>query len=370
MTDAATIDLTGSTANWKKVSCGNQGNSDFSNDQQSSAELDLVGNGSNPLLYTQYDDGGTAQNRTAETHVFSLSTAGHSGRGELRSPLSCPTGFQVGSAELVGLQVPWLQNQNDALIVADHSSEEIRDLLRAATVSVAEQDGSGDPLASITAELIAHRPRVLHLVAHGESGRIRFGDAWIDRAALIGHAKQLRQWNVETIALWSCRVGQDKEFVALLAELTGASVSASAEDIGHSGLSATWELNSAEGIGAHVLPPFNPQKLSDWNYTLATIYFNKIYKGTGTLYGLNSSSIDITTPLTGSSFRFTSADPNDTVFVENGNNTGGTIKYLDSSGTLITIKGGISRRNKAAQNNGSSCTRVGELGPFLGQGAS
>jgi hypothetical protein len=43
----------------------------------------------------------------------------------------------------------------------------------------------------------------------------------------------LASWGGETIALWSCRVGADAGFVALLAELTGARVLASADWLGH-----------------------------------------------------------------------------------------------------------------------------------------
>lgn len=41
----------------------------------------------------------------------------------------------------------------------------------------------------------------------------------------------------------------------------------------------------------------------------ANVTFNKVYPGTGTSYTLNSSSISWTTPISGSSYKFTSANP-------------------------------------------------------------
>lgn len=62
----------------------------------------------------------------------------------------------------------------------------------------------------------------LHLIAHGRPGAFRIGNVWIDAEALKAHAADLAHWGVETIALWSCHVGADADFVALLAELSGA----------------------------------------------------------------------------------------------------------------------------------------------------
>ena len=55
------------------------------------------------------------------------------------------------------------------------------------------------------------------------------GESWIDAEALKAHAADLASWGVETIALGSCCVGADAGFVALLEELSGARVLASAD---------------------------------------------------------------------------------------------------------------------------------------------
>lgn len=73
----------------------------------------------------------------------------------------------------------------------------------------------------------------------------------------------------------------------------------------------------------------------------AYVTFNKVYMGTGTAYTLNSSSITYTTAITGSSFKFTSANPADVTF--NGNNVAGQLTYT-SGGQSYYINGVISRK--------------------------
>jgi hypothetical protein len=76
---------------------------------------------------------------------------------------------------------------------------------------------------------LRHPVKTLHVLAHGRPGAFRFGDQWIDAESLKAHAAELASWDIETIALWSCHVGADANFVALLEELSGARVLASAD---------------------------------------------------------------------------------------------------------------------------------------------
>lgn len=80
----------------------------------------------------------------------------------------------------------------------------------------------------------------------------------------------------------------------------------------------------------------------------ASVTFNKIYAGTGTSYGLNTSSIDVTSSVTGSSFKFTSANPADVQF--SGNNVAGQLSYLTANGPVY-INGVISRRIVSSGSN-------------------
>jgi hypothetical protein len=79
---------------------------------------------------------------------------------------------------------------------------------------------------------LRHPVDTLHVLAHGRPGAFRFGEQWVDAEALKAHAAELAQWGVRTIALWSCHLGADANFVALLEELTGARVLASGSWLG------------------------------------------------------------------------------------------------------------------------------------------
>ena len=98
-----------------------------------------------------------------------------------------------------------------------------QNFFHAVTTALAGKRVTGDP------------PHTLHLLAHGRPGAFSFADQWIDAETLKAHASDLAQWEVETIALWSCHVGADADFVALLEELTGAVVYSSQGWLGKQG---------------------------------------------------------------------------------------------------------------------------------------
>ena len=126
------------------------------------------------------------------------------------------------------------------LLSGDSNCPQIAALLEGSRSNSSALNGGLRPLAAITALLRRRREqgepiRTLHLIAHGRPGAFRFGDSWIDSDALKAHADELAQWGVETIALWSCHVGADAGFVALLEELSGARVLARADWLGRDG---------------------------------------------------------------------------------------------------------------------------------------
>lgn len=113
------------------------------------------------------------------------------------------------------------------LIVADGLCPRIAELLPGALHEVVSMGQSANPLAAITEALAERRlqgqpVQTLHVVAHGRPGAFQIGGQWVDAAALIAHAHELAQWQVSSLALWSCEVGADQGFVALLEELTGS----------------------------------------------------------------------------------------------------------------------------------------------------
>ncbi len=77
----------------------------------------------------------------------------------------------------------------------------------------------------------------------------------------------------------------------------------------------------------------------------AKLYFNDIYKATGSSYTIQPSSLDGISSISGSGFKFTSANPADVSF--SGNNIAGILTYTNSSNQFISLYGVISRQNKA-----------------------
>ena len=110
----------------------------------------------------------------------------------------------------------------------------------------------------------------------------------------------------------------------------------------------SWRLERSTGGGPEVAPPFASSALASWPHVLATVYFNKVYLGTGASYAINSNSITITTATVGSSFSFTSENADDVIF--SGNNVAGRLSWVVGA-TKTTKSGVISRRKKAGSNN-------------------
>ena len=137
----------------------------------------------------------------------------------------------------------------DHLLVADLHCSQIQGLVAGAQLPVLDGEQQGNPLEWISLGLQCRRakgdpPQVLHLIAHGRPGGFRIADQWIDSEALKAHVAGLAHWNVETIVLWSCHVGADAGFVALLEELTGARVLASVDWLGRDGENEQLQLGA------------------------------------------------------------------------------------------------------------------------------
>ena len=110
-----------------------------------------------------------------------------------------------------------------SLLVADAECGQIQALIGGSKAPVLALDAQaqGCVLGQISEGLRQQREaaqpiRTLHLIAHGRPGAFRIGDAWIDAERLRAHAADLALWGVEAIALWSCHIGADADFVALL----------------------------------------------------------------------------------------------------------------------------------------------------------
>jgi len=159
--------------------------------------------------------------------------------------------------------------QQTELILADGLCPAIATLLPAALHPVEALGAESNPLQAIETVLQQHPGlQTLHLVAHGAPGGFRIGGQWIDRRALIAHAETLGHWGVKRIALWCCDTGGDQGFVALLVELTGAEVLASARALVGGKPEANWCVGEGAGVMA---APFQLAQLESWPHRLNVV---------------------------------------------------------------------------------------------------
>jgi hypothetical protein len=77
---------------------------------------------------------------------------------------------------------------------------------------------------------------------------------------------------------------------------------------------------------------------------LPTVYFNKVYKSTGTGYSTSTNSITVGAKITGSNFKFVGASSSTLNGQFNGNDIAGTFSYFDASGNLVQIGNGTISR--------------------------
>lgn len=99
------------------------------------------------------------------------------------------------------------------------------------------------PLVDQISEALQGRTGVssIHLVTHGESGRLALGDQQVDRTTLANNASEIRNWqthlsNTADILIYGCKVGSGSSgqaFVSLLSKLSGADVAASTNVTGN-----------------------------------------------------------------------------------------------------------------------------------------
>lgn len=125
-------------------------------------------------------------------------------------------------------------------------------------VEVVVLDPSRDGVTQIS-QWLSQRPgqqlKALHLISHGEDGRLALGSSELNRGNLDAHAEQLRGWRSALaegadLLLYGCDVAaseQGQAFVQDLARLTGADVAASSNLTGAAERGGDWRLEYASG---------------------------------------------------------------------------------------------------------------------------
>ncbi len=107
----------------------------------------------------------------------------------------------------------------------------------------------------------------LHLIAHGNRQGFELAGQWINSATVLRHANELRQWDIGTLVLWCCDIGQNQEFISLLEDLTGA------EAFSTSGLLNKHAINvsSQNGNTRQFLEIFQSRAIESWQGNLTWI---------------------------------------------------------------------------------------------------
>jgi Tol biopolymer transport system component len=118
-------------------------------------------------------------------------------------------------------------------------------------------DDNFDGIAQITQAMSGRRGlSSLHIVAHGEAGKLWLGKGFVDSSTLEHESDLLQSWAAALapdadILLYGCNVAAGKtgrQFVQRFSQLTGADVAASSNLTGSAALGGDWELEVKIGL--------------------------------------------------------------------------------------------------------------------------
>jgi hypothetical protein len=139
-------------------------------------------------------------------------------------------------------------------------------------------DENFDGIAQITQTLKGRRGlSSLHIVAHGEAGKLWLGKGFVDSSTLSQEGDKLQSWAAALapkadILLYGCNIAAEetgRQFVQLLNQLTGADVAASNNLTGSAALGGDWELEVK--IGKVEAPiAFGAETVGAYNAVLTT----------------------------------------------------------------------------------------------------
>ena len=183
----------------------------------------------------------------------------------------------------------------------------------------------------------------VHIFSHGSSGSLQLGSVTLNSDNLPEYESQLQGWrnalsDQADMLLYACDVaaGSGSDFVARLAELTGADIAASGDRTGHGGI---WNLEFAKGDTEAPLA-LNPQTIADYRGTLATVTVtNNNDSGPGSLRDAIADSA------TGDTIQFASSLASRTITLSNGQLVINKNLTIDATGASnLTISGNNTSR--------------------------
>ena len=131
---------------------------------------------------------------------------------------------QIKTKNLKGRRI-----SNEFLIVADHSSSDVVQILQGSEYPVHWIEAEEDPLNAITKilkkqTLLGHTIKHLQLFAHGHLGNLVIGREVVDKQQLINTAIQLKKLQIKTLGLWCCGIGVNHDLISILKTISGANI--------------------------------------------------------------------------------------------------------------------------------------------------
>ncbi|BAS59688.1 hemagglutinin/hemolysin-like protein [Leptolyngbya boryana NIES-2135] len=242
---------------------------------------------------------------------------------------------------------PWSANtivsgnrdRSNELFFIDSSVEDAASLLSEISPSqIVYLNASQDGVEQIS-EILAQRQGIsaIHIIAHGDAGSLRLGNAELSGTTLDSYRTKLQAWQTSLtdnadILIYGCDVAageQGQAFVNQISQLTGADVAASDDLTGNAALGGDWILEFDTGtIDTTIFANI------DYQHILATVSLTSgklVYDADGSYLISNGQSAitfdyqnDLTFSLSGT----------DLVITEN--NTSGSYSETISAGTGIT----------------------------------
>jgi hypothetical protein len=115
----------------------------------------------------------------------------------------------------------------------------------------------------------------VHIISHGDDGKVKLGNAWLDASNLDEYAELIAGWNHSfdtnaDLLIYGCNLASSGEGVTLiqrLANLTGTDVAASDDLTGAASLGANWALEVSSGPIESTLP-FSAAVQTNWSHVL------------------------------------------------------------------------------------------------------
>ena len=189
----------------------------------------------------------TTSSNVPETTSYGLDLA-----GDLESRESQLNPIQLSRIESLSVEAG---SPDSELVFIDSTVEDLQTLTDniSGTTEVIVLDGDRDELVQISEHLSNYEELdAVHIVSHGETGQLSFGNATLNSDTLPEYEEVIEQWSLALdedadLLLYGCDVtldGRGNSFVQELNQITDADISASIND---TGIDGDWELETAVG---------------------------------------------------------------------------------------------------------------------------